>query len=68
MALKLPKLSPDLHRSLEQYCEVYRRTYGEEKAEPVAEIIPYILQGYLESDRGFLKAIKEERAAAPASK
>lgn len=77
--LKLPKLpdrtpvkitvtvGPDLNRSLQAYAELYRETYG--AAESVAELIPYILESYLGSDRRFATARKEaavgERPAAP---
>jgi hypothetical protein len=36
--------------------EIYRETYGE--AETVAELIPFMLGAFLESDRGFAKARK----------
>jgi hypothetical protein len=47
-------LSPDLNRSLHAYAELYRERYGE--AESVAELIPYILTSFLESDRGFARS------------
>jgi hypothetical protein len=65
--LKLPKLpdrtpvkvslalSPELHRTLLEYAEAYRIAYKEDKPEPITEIIPAILQRFLESDRGFAK-------------
>jgi hypothetical protein len=60
-------VDPDLNRSLHAYAELYRDTYG--VAESVAELIPYILKSFLESDRSFAKARKEvvlgERLAAP---
>lgn len=57
-------LSPDVHRSLSEYSEVYRQTYGESEAEPIAEMIPYMLQNFLEGDRMFAKA--RRRRAEPA--
>lgn len=51
-------VSPTLKADLDSYAEAYRRTYGDKEAEPVNELIPYILQSFLESDRGFAKARK----------
>jgi len=63
--LKLPRLPdrspvkitimapPDLARALTQYAEAYRAVYGKE--EPVAELIPYMLDSFLKSDRSYLK-------------
>jgi hypothetical protein len=45
---------PDLHRSLNDYADAYRETYGQ--AENVTDLIPYMLQAFLESDRSFAKA------------
>lgn len=60
-------VGPELNRSLHAYAELYRETYG--AAESVAELIPYILESFLKSDRSFAKARKEgavgERPAAP---
>lgn len=69
MELKLAKLpdrtpvkiaitvKPDLNLALRRYAEFYRQSYGEE--ESVAELIPYMLESFLESDRGFAKALKD---------
>lgn len=68
MELKLAKLPdrtpvkitisvrPDLHTMLCRYSEFYRESYGEE--ESVAELIPFMLQAFMEADRGFAKALK----------
>lgn len=67
-ALKLAKLPartpvkitisvmPDLHRALERYAECYRAAYGE--AEKIVELIPFMLQAFLTSDKEFAKARK----------
>ncbi|MEQ9225748.1 MAG: DUF2274 domain-containing protein [Parvibaculum sp.] len=58
---------PDLSKALQAYAALYRETYGE--AESVAELIPYMLQSFLETDRGFAKARKalpEEEGAGVA--
>lgn len=66
--LKLPRLpertpvkltvnvSPDLKRALDDYAEVYEAVYGEK--ESVADLIPFMLAGFLESDREFARARK----------
>jgi hypothetical protein len=47
---------PELHYALQQYAVLYRTTYGE--AETIAELVPFMLGIFLESDRGFVKARK----------
>jgi hypothetical protein len=49
--------SPELNRSLHAYARLYQEKYG--AAETVPELIPYILESFLESDRTFAKARKE---------
>jgi hypothetical protein len=49
-------VSSGLNRALNEYAEIYRTTYGE--AETVAELIPFMLDAFLESDRSFAKARK----------
>lgn len=68
--LKLPKLpdrtpvkltlslSPELHERLLSYAALYRATYGE--VEAVADLIPYMLDAFLDSDRAYAKARKED--------
>lgn len=50
-------VSPDLNQALHRYAALYRATYGE--AEGVADLIPFMLDAFLDSDRGFAKASKE---------
>jgi len=50
-------VAPELNAALQAYAEVYRETYGE--AEPVATLIPYMLESFLAADRGFTKARRE---------
>ncbi|WP_192357297.1 DUF2274 domain-containing protein [Mesorhizobium mediterraneum] len=68
---KLPDRTPskititvnaDLDQSLKDYAALYRETYGE--SETVAELIPFMLAGFLEGDRVFAKARKEGLPAA----
>ena len=49
-------VSPELNQALRQYAEIYRESYGQ--AETVADLIPFMLNVFLESDRGFVKARK----------
>ena len=50
-------VAPELNMALQAYAELYREAYGE--AEPVAELIPYMLERFLADDRGFAKARKD---------
>jgi hypothetical protein len=52
-------ITPDLHQALSDYAEVYRETYGE--GEAVADLVPFMLQRFLESDRGFARARQSAR-------
>lgn len=45
--------TPDLNQDLLDYAELYRETYGQ--TEQVANLIPHMLQAFLDSDRGFAK-------------
>lgn len=68
MALRLAKLpdrtpvkvtmnvSPELNRMLQDYAAFYAKSYGSE--ETVAELCPFMLQAFMEADRGFRKARK----------
>ncbi|AZO34809.1 MAG: DUF2274 domain-containing protein [Mesorhizobium sp.] len=58
-------VSADLNQALSDYAALYRQTYGE--AETVAELIPFMLAGFLEGDRAFAKARKDGLPAAGAS-
>ena len=49
--------SAELNQALGQYAEMYRAAYG--VAEPVPELIPFMLEAFLESDRGFTHARKQ---------
>jgi len=64
--VKLPKLpdrtpvkltisvTPELSRGLHDYAAAYEATYGQ--AESIADLIPYMLQAFLDSDRGFARS------------
>ena len=79
MSLRLSKLpdrtpvklsitvSPGLNAALQDYCEVYRRVYPGQK-ESVADLIPYMLDAFIQSDRGFAKARRDmNRSQSPAT-
>ena len=65
-ALRLPRLPdrspvkltitlpPELHRHLSMYAGLYREQYGE--AETIAELIPFMLRLFLETDKAFVRA------------
>jgi len=67
--LKLPKLpdretaklsfvaSADLKRQLEEYAALYAKEYGRKEA--LADLIPFMLEAFLASDREFQKALRE---------
>ena len=75
--LKLPKLpdrtpvkltvtvTPDLAADLALYAEAYEAAYSQR--ETVADLIPFMLAAFLESDRAFSKARKTRRGPAAAS-
>ena len=50
-------LQPDLKKALDDYAAMYSRTYGAD--EPVAELVPFMLESFLKADVGFKKGRKE---------
>ena len=50
-------LSADLKKALDDYAALYARTYGAQ--EPVAELVPFMLENFLKADAGFRKERKE---------
>ena len=77
MTLKLDKLpdreavkitftaSPELKAALNDYAEIYRRTYGHK--EGVADLIPFMLEAFMNADPGFKRARKALGDARPSS-
>ncbi len=58
--------SADLNSALQAYADAYRETYGE--SESVSELIPYMVEQFLSTDRGFAKVRKNDNGAhQPAS-
>lgn len=61
--VKIPVVvNPELNSALTEYARHYEKIYG--KKEDVAELIPYMLQTFMEADRDFAKAQKVARSAA----
>jgi hypothetical protein len=68
--LRLPKLpdrtpvritisiSPDLNRRLADYAALYEESYGH--TEPVQELIPAMLERFIEGDRAFTQRQRDE--------
>lgn len=50
-------VSAELNQALHAYATLYRDSYGE--AETVAELIPFMLRAFLDSDRAFAKTRKD---------
>ena len=75
MTLKLDKLpdreavkitftaDADLKAALGDYAEIYRRAYGQK--ESVADLIPFMLEAFINADPGFKRARKELEDARP---
>jgi hypothetical protein len=51
-------VSPELNRMLQDYAAFYAKAYGSE--ESVGELCPYMLQAFMDADKGFQKARKSE--------
>lgn len=52
-------VGPDLHTALRDYADIYAATYGQQ--EKIEDLIPFMLQQFVEGDRGFAKARKARR-------
>lgn len=66
-------LSTELNGALNDYAAIYRDAYGE--AASVADLIPFMLEAFLASDKAFAKArrpkssgVNHERRSRPARK
>ena len=57
--------SPELKSALADYAEIYRRTYG--RKESVADLIPFMLEAFVNADPGFKRARRELGEAPPSS-
>lgn len=55
-------MTPDLKEQLDAYAEAYGAAYGQR--EKVEELIPFMLQSFIDGDRGFARSRKAGSAAA----
>ncbi|HYE29073.1 MAG TPA: DUF2274 domain-containing protein [Allosphingosinicella sp.] len=53
-------LSPELNQALGEYAALYQETYGH--PEPVQELIPAMLNSFLEGDKLFARRRRERQA------
>lgn len=44
----------ELHQALKEYADLYQVTYG--ASEQVIDLIPFMLEAFLQSDKGFTRA------------
>lgn len=58
-------ITPDLKEQLEAYAEAYGATYGQQ--EKVEELIPFMLQSFIDGDRGFVRSRKAGTGRGEAS-
>ncbi len=55
-------VSPQLAHKLGVYVELYNATYSG-SSEMVSDLVPYMLENFLDADRNFMKAFKEREAS-----
>ncbi len=53
-------LTPGLARRLREYADLYAETYG--SREEIAELIPFILEAFLDADADFRRSKKPGRS------
>jgi hypothetical protein len=53
-------VSPELNSKLGAYADAYKGTYGDE--EKVSDLIPYMLEQFLDADRQFRSRIRSARS------
>jgi len=46
-------LGAELHQTLKEYADLYQATYG--TTEQVVDLIPFMLEAFLASDKGFVR-------------
>jgi hypothetical protein len=57
-------ISPSLHEALAAYAALYAEAYG--KSENVVDLVPFMLQAFLEGDRAFAKHLAKSARAGDA--
>jgi len=58
-------VNPALHYKLGAYAEAYKAAYGDD--ERVSDLIPYMLEQFLDADRQFRNLAKRPRQASKAA-
>lgn len=46
----------ELHQALKDYADLYQATYG--TAEQVVDLVPFMLDAFLQSDKSFVRAAR----------
>lgn len=64
-------LQPTLNKRLQAYTAMYNEAHEDGEPEELEALLPYMLEAFLDSDRAFLRRLKQERhkgdtASAPA--
>lgn len=52
-------LDPASHALLQEYAELYSLTYG--ASEPLAELIPYIVNTFIDNDKAFARTKRKRK-------
>lgn len=47
-------IGAELHQALKEYATLYEKAYG--VSEPVVDLIPFMLEAFLNSDKGFVRS------------
>lgn len=55
--------SPELNAAPADYAEIYSKTYG--RTENVTDLVPFMLEAFMNADPGFRRARTALRAGAP---
>lgn len=56
----------ELNAALSDYVEIYRQNYGQK--ESVTDLIPFMLEAFMNADNGFKRARKELVASDPTAR
>lgn len=50
-------IGAELHQSLREYADLYQSTYG--VAEQIVDLVPFMLEAFLQSDKGFVRGVRK---------
>lgn len=59
-------ISPNLNKKLDAYADAYKGAYGDE--EKVTDLIPFMLEQFLDGDRGFKGKRRARKSASQATR